>query len=123
MKKLNLLEPNAVTGVLNDGAGEKVKYLQIANELDAKALENDVEAGAIQFKDTLNAVKKGLSRVVVVRATNEEDGLMAVNYLAGIVNHENRELYNDETEDSLSDTIDLCEIDFDSTDYDDEDED
>lgn len=123
MKKLNLLEPKIITGFLNDGAGEKVKYLQIANELDVKALEKDVEAGAIQFKDSLDAVKKGLSRVVVVRATNEEDGLMAVNYLAGIVNHENRELYNDETEDSLSDTIDWCEIDFDYTDYDDEDED
>ena len=86
MKKLNLLEPNVVTGYLNEGAGEKVKYLKISDSIDLKALESDVAAGAVQFKDCLEAAQKGLSKVVVVRATNEEEGLMAINYLAGIRN-------------------------------------
>ena len=128
MKKLNLLEPNVITGFLNGGAGEKVRYLQILDTINLKALEADVEAGAIQFKECLDAAKKGMSRVVVVRATNEEEGLMAVNYLAGISNNSKNILFEDDTERYLWDSADedilledeyILDLDYDDDEYDD----
>lgn len=110
MKKLNLLEPALVKGYLEGGSGELVSYLQIDSSLDKKALQEDIAAGGVQFTDCLKAAEKGLSRVVVVRASNEEEGLMAVNYLSGICNAEDEIDVEDDLEDSLSDEIDIDDL-------------
>lgn len=111
MKKLNLLEPALIKGYLNGGNGEQVSYLQIESELNKESLKADIDKGAIQFEECLQAAEKGLSRVVVIRATNEEEGLMAVNYLSGICNSENG--YEEEDDDSVIDmSLELDTDDF-----------
>ncbi len=87
MKKLSLLKPNKKTVYLENGKGQEVTYLHVPVELDKKALERDVKAGAVQFKDCLAYAEKKPSRIVLIDCRNEEEGLMAVSYLAGIHNH------------------------------------
>lgn len=109
MKKLNLLKPNLEKKYLECGSGEKVEYLKIAEELTLQALEEDVKTGAIAYKDMVEGAKKGLSRVILIRSSSKENGLMAVNYLAGICNQLNREKgYGyDDFEDEMSDSYDV----------------
>jgi len=86
MKKLNLLKPKLKSIYLEDGKGESVKYLYIPKKLDKKALGEDVKAGAVHFKECLEFAEKKPSRVVLIDCCNEEEGLMAASYLAGIYN-------------------------------------
>ncbi|MDD6057761.1 MAG: AAA family ATPase [Clostridiales bacterium] len=90
MKKLNLLKPNLRTGYLNNGRGEEVSYLQLMPEMGIKALEQDVENGAEQYRELLEFSKKRLSQFVLIRSANQEEGLMAVTYLASIYNERER---------------------------------
>ena len=87
MGKLNLLIPDYTVNYTNFGKGEKVKYLEISDSINKKALEQDIKEGAIQFKECLDMYEKGLSRVVMISCSNEEDGYMAVSYLAAMENN------------------------------------
>ena len=122
MKKLNLLKPNLVTGFLNNGIGEKVKYLRVPSELNLKALEEDVSTGAIALKEVLEGAKKGLSRVVLIQTDNFEHGMMAVNYLAGICNEIDGTVVDeyDDFDESIADEYDvdaiLSDLEFDEDD-------
>ena len=109
MKKLNLLKPNLQKKYLEGGSGEKVEYLKIEEGLTLQALEDDVKAGALAFKDILEGAKKGLSRVTLVRTCSMENGLMAINYLAGICNQLNcvQATDFDDFEDDLSDSYEI----------------
>ncbi len=109
MKKLNLLKPNLEKKYLESGRGEKVEYLNVPETLTLQALEEDVKAGAIAYKDILEGTKKGLSRVILIRSTSKENGLMAVNYLAGICNQLNKEKeeFYDDFEVSMCDSYDV----------------
>lgn len=103
MKKLNLLEPALIKGYARfNNVDQEVSYLRIDELLNHEALKADIALGAKQFKECLSAAEKGLSRVVVIRAKNEEDGLMAVNYLSGICNSEKGVHEEDELEESLT---------------------
>jgi AAA+ superfamily predicted ATPase len=100
MKKLNLLKPDLHKVYLNNGKGERVKYLQVNTEFNLDTLESDVKAGAVQFKDCLEVAKKKPSKLVVVECSNEEEGLMAVTYLAAVYNEKEdkqSELGNEDT--------------------------
>ena len=86
MGKLNLFIPNYKTRFTKQGKGEKIKYLSIDKNLCKRSLEEDIKEGAVQFKECLEMHNKGLSRVVMISCTNEEDGYMAVSYLAAMEN-------------------------------------
>lgn len=86
MTKLNMLIPDYNVRYANGGKGERIKYLNVPENLNKKALEEDIKSGAIQFKECLDMEKKGLSRVVMINCSNEEDGYMAVSYLAAMEN-------------------------------------
>ncbi len=87
MKKLMQLKPDKRKAYLNRGKGQEADYLYISPEmLNETALQMDVKAGAVQYKELLEFAGKKPSRVVVIDCSNEEEGLMAVSYLAGIYN-------------------------------------
>lgn len=86
MKKLNLLKPNKKKIYLNNGKGQVVEYLQISPNLDINKLKSDIKNGAVHFKEIESVAEKKPSRVVVITCDNEEQGLMAVSYLASIYN-------------------------------------
>lgn len=86
MKKLNLLKPKQKTIYLEEGKGQAVKYLYIPKKLDKEALCNDVKAGATHFAECLGFAAKKPARMVIIDCNNEEEGLMAASYLAGIYN-------------------------------------
>ena len=73
MKKLTMLKPDRRKVYLNNGRGQEVDYLYISPKLTKKALEKDVKAGAVQFKDCLEFLNKKPSRVVLVECGNEEE--------------------------------------------------
>ena len=86
MKRLNLLKPDVKNGYLNEGKGQEVTYLQIPEGIDQKELEEDVQNGALQYKELANFTKKKPSQFVVIKCTNLEEGMGAVTYLAAIYN-------------------------------------
>lgn len=55
--------------------------------MNKEALEKDVNAGAAPFKECLDLANKKPTRVVTIDCSNEEEGLMAISYLAGVYNH------------------------------------
>ncbi len=87
MKKLSLLKPDVKTTYLNDGKGQKATYLYIPKEsAGIDGLRKDVAAGATHYKALLEFAKKKPSQMVLINCTNEEEGLMAVTYLANVYN-------------------------------------
>lgn len=86
MKKLRLLKPDKKRAYLNYGKGQEVNYLFISKDLDQKALMKDIAAGAVQYKECMDFTEKKNSRVVLIDCQSEEEGLMAVSYMAGIFN-------------------------------------
>ena len=98
MKKLNLLKPDKRTLYLNHGKGQEVNYLHISEDLTLASLEQDVKAGAALFKDTLETASRKPSQFVVIKSKSEEEGLMAVSYLAGTYNSNRRIPEEDEAD-------------------------
>lgn len=86
MKKLSILKPNKQTVYLNRGKGEEINYIEIAPGFSGKDLKNDIELGATHFEEVLNLANKRPSQMVIIDCTNEEQGLMAASYLAGVYN-------------------------------------
>ena len=105
-KKLGLLKPDRKTVYLENGKGQKVDYLQIPKELTLHTLKQDVKAGALHFKECMEFVEKKPSRVVLIECENEEEGLMAASYLAGIYNRQEK-VYGDS---DFEDLFDLDEL-------------
>ena len=85
-KTIHLLKPDIQRGYLGKGMGQLATFLKINPKLNEEMLREDIQAGAVQFKPVLDMVKKKPSRFVVVEAENEEQGYLAVSYLAGIYN-------------------------------------
>ena len=85
-RKLSLLKPDKKTVYLESGKGQEVNYLQISTDLNLKSLQSDVKLGAAQYKECLEFAEKKPSRVVLIDCVNEEEGLMAASYLAGVYN-------------------------------------
>ena len=113
-KKLNLLKPDKKTIYLENGKGQKVDFLQISKQLTLHGLKSDVKAGALQFKKCMEFAEKKPSRVVLIEAENEEEGLMAASYLASAYNWKEKVYssynpYLDFEPDDISD-LDLDEL-------------
>ncbi len=88
MKKLIQLKPDKRTVYLNGGKGQEATFLNISTDLTKGALEKDVKAGAELFRECMEFAEKRAPRVIVIDCNNEEEGLMAVSYLAGIYNQQ-----------------------------------
>lgn len=91
MKKLRLVKPEEKVCFLNGGKGEKVSYIKVDKDLNLQSLRNDVEHGAKHMEGLLKLIERtgnSLSRVVVLRGSNEESLRLGANYLAGICNEE-----------------------------------
>lgn len=86
MARLNLLAPDYNVRFAKEGKGDKIKFLKIPQNLGKEALMSDINEGGVQFKECLEVWEKGLSRVVLIRCSNMEDGYMAVSYLAAMEN-------------------------------------
>ncbi len=86
MNKLNMLIPDYEVKYSNEGKGQRIKYLNISDDITRESLKEDIKAGAVQFKECLEMSDKGLSRVVMISCSNEENGYMAVSYLAAMEN-------------------------------------
>ena len=105
-RKLGLLKPDRKTVYLERGKGQKVDYLQISKDLTLNVLKKDVKAGALHFKECMEFAEKKPSRVVLIECENEEEGLMAASYLAGVYNRQEKayeieELFTDCTDDDF----------------------
>lgn len=115
MGKFNLIKPDLRTGYLKNENRSKVTYLNIDPEWDKDTLEEDIKMGAAQFKSIIELTEKNPSRYVIVETDNEEQGLLAVSYLAGIHNSEEgvySEEFECDTEDFMSDCFESDVEDF-----------
>lgn len=103
MKKLANLKSDKREGFLDNGKGQKVTFLNIGEEFNLTNLKTDIKAGAKQFAECLKVAEKNPSQFVVIECDSEEEGLLAVSYLAGIYNEtERRQRDFDEEEPNLS---------------------
>lgn len=92
-KVLHLLRPDLQTGYLNYGKGQEVTYLNVPKNLTKGHLAEDVEHGAVMFKELSEFAKKKPSDFVIINCHNEEEGMMAVAYLAAIYNRADKEVF------------------------------
>lgn len=105
MKKLSLLAPDLQVKYLKGGKGQEVNYLQLPNVLTIKQLEQDIKNGAVQYKECLDLLKKKADRVIAIKCSNKEEGLMAVTYLAAVLNNiEKKDGYRECDDEHLSET-------------------
>lgn len=113
MKKMNLLKPDLKCGYLGNGKGQEVKYLNIDPDIGEKELNSDVDGGAAQFKSLKEFIEKKPSRFNVIFCYKEEDGMMAVSYLASIYN-EKEGVEPDDTEEGydINESQDISFEDF-----------
>ena len=104
LKKLTLVKPNIGEAVIRRESlpPERIKYLDIPEELDFRKLKSDIRAGAVQFRELIPLLeKKNQPRYILITASNLEQGYMAVTYLAAAHNHEER-LVKDSCDEDLS---------------------
>jgi len=118
MVKLNLLKPDIRTGYLNYGKGQQVTYLQVPENIGLAELKDDVEKGAVQYKELYEFAKKNPSRMVVIQAENQEEGLMAVSYLSAIYNRLDKILPEECDDDDIFEMQDIEFEDFDDNPFD-----
>lgn len=103
MKKLANLKSDKREGFLDNGKGQKVVFLNIGSEFNIENLKADVKAGAKQFEECVKVAEKMPSQFVVIECDSEEEGLLAVSYLAGIYNEkEHREHECDDEEPNIA---------------------
>ncbi|MCI9306439.1 MAG: AAA family ATPase [Lachnospiraceae bacterium] len=82
-KNLSLLKPQVCTRFLQNKSREKVTYLDIPKQLDLKSLQQDVKLGACQFAELDALIQKEKEPTYILICTdNQEQGYMAVTYLA-----------------------------------------
>ncbi len=100
MKRLSLLKPDKRTVYLDNGKGQEANYLYIPKDsIGVNGLRKDVSAGAVHYKELLEFADKQPSQMILVNCNNEEEGLMAVSYLASIYNEKDEVFKSDYFED------------------------
>ncbi|MCR4589744.1 MAG: AAA family ATPase [Lachnospiraceae bacterium] len=96
MKKLNLLAPEIVNGFMEGRGRECIKYLQLSSTLGKSELLEDIRNGAPFFNNLKEQLESSPAKTVVIRADNEEEGYMALSYLAAVYNEtDNIDLMSD----------------------------
>lgn len=87
MKKMNYLKPNMKNDFLQNGSRTEVSYIDINEDITLDKLKQDIAAGAKQFRPVADLFMRTPSRVILIDADSKEEGLMAINYMAGIFNN------------------------------------
>ena len=90
MKKMNLIAPEICKGFFGEKRREMVRYLRIGRNLGRKQLEEDIRNGAVFFEALEPFADRPAAHTVVIRTDNKEVGLMAVSYIAGICNEQDK---------------------------------
>lgn len=103
MKKMNLIAPEVCKGFFGEKKREMIKYLRIEKGFGRRELEEDLKSGAVFFKPIKKIAERPAAHTIVVRADNKEVGLMAVSYIAGICNEQDKVREDDDG------YVDLCE--------------
>ena len=86
-KKMNITIPETKSfDTMQDGKIQKGMYLQIPSSFRKDFLKEDIENGAVIYKEMQSELEKEhtSSRVSIINAPTREDGLRAVVHLAGI---------------------------------------
>ena len=83
-RKFNISTPDVRTVYLGKTMKQRARFIQLKEGLSGDELEKDIKAGAAIYKPFLEELKHTPTRVNIVTASTEEDGLRAVQYLAGI---------------------------------------
>lgn len=105
-KKLMLVKPNIGKAVIREEnlPPEHITFLDIPGEFGLHELEQDIRAGAVQFKELVSLLeKKNQPRYILITASNLEQGYMAVTYLAAAYNNKDG-LLKDSCGESFDDT-------------------
>lgn len=90
MKKMNLIAPAVRQAFFGERRREMVRYLRVESGFGKKQLEEDVKNGAVFFKALEKYANKPAAHTIVIRCDNKEVGLMAVSYMAGICNEQDK---------------------------------
>lgn len=90
MKKMNLVAPEVCKGFFGEKRREMVKYLKIGVDFGKRQLEEDIKNGAVFFQALEKFANRPAAHTIVIRADNKEVGLMAVSYIAGICNEQDK---------------------------------
>ncbi len=78
-----LVKSNVKNVFLKNGRNEQVTYLQVPLDYHSYSLTEDIEYGAVHFREIREIMQKsGHSRIIAITADSLEMGLMGVNYLA-----------------------------------------
>ena len=92
-KKLRLVKPKIGKAVIRreDLPPEHITFLDIPEEFGMRELEQDIRAGAVQFKELVPLLqKKNPPRYILITASDLEQAYMAVTYLAAAYNNEEK---------------------------------
>lgn len=90
MKRMNLIAPEVCKGFFGERRREMVTYLKIEKGFGKRQFEEDLKNGAAFFGSLDTIARKPAVHTIVVRADNKEVGLMAVSYIAGICNEQDK---------------------------------
>ena len=82
-KGLSLLKPELKHRYLKNAVAERVEYIDVPDGIGFKELQADVKNGAMHMKELVHLLtKKKEPRYIIINAETEEQGYMAVSYLA-----------------------------------------
>ncbi len=82
--KFNISTPDIRTIYLGHGAKQRVRYIQLRENFGKEIFEEDIKAGATIYKPMLDILGRKTTQYNIITAPTEEDGLRAVQYLAGV---------------------------------------
>jgi Holliday junction resolvasome RuvABC ATP-dependent DNA helicase subunit len=86
MSRLNLLRPVVKKKFLKNARREKIEYLNIPVNMTLKRMKSDIDNGLGQYADAYDKLQGKVSKVILVKGHSREEGLMAISYMAGILN-------------------------------------
>lgn len=82
-KKLSLLKPELKQKYLRNAVSEHVEYIDVPGDIGIDALQSDIKNGAVHMKELEQLItKKKEPKYIIINAENEEQGYMAVSYMA-----------------------------------------
>ena len=84
-KKLSLLKPELKQKYLRNAVSEHVEYIDVPGDIGIDALQSDIKNGAVHMKELEQLItKKKEPKYIIINAENEEQGYMAVSYMAAL---------------------------------------
>lgn len=86
MYEYSILKPDMRTLYLDKREFQKISYLRIPQYVNKASLTRDIGKGAVQFQEIPRLSEKERVQYIVIRADSEEQGYLAVMYLAACFN-------------------------------------